>query len=117
MSEHTDELWQDPNRRFEVRRVLGRGGMGIVYEAFDRERDVTVALKMLPHVDAASLYRFKQEFRLLAGISHPNLASLYELHADGDRWFFTMELVDGTDLLSYLRGRSVGALPGSTGDD
>jgi serine/threonine protein kinase len=117
MSESADELWQDPNRRFEVRSVLGRGGMGIVYEAFDREREVTVALKMLPHVDAASLYRFKQEFRLLAGISHPNLASLYELHADGDRWFFTMELVDGTDLLSYLRGRSVGGAPGSSLDD
>jgi serine/threonine protein kinase len=89
--------------RFELRRCLGSGSFGVVYEAFDRERNTPVALK-LPHLGTAQvLYRFKQEFRALADISHPHLATLFELLATEDRWFFTMELVDGIDFLDYLR--------------
>ncbi len=83
--------------------------MGDVYEAYDREREVTVALKTLRHVDARAVARFKREFRALADIEHPNLVSLGELIAEGGQWFFTMELVTGTDFLAYIcdaRGRS-----------
>jgi Cdc6-like AAA superfamily ATPase len=90
--------------RFEVRRRLGQGGMGVVYEAFDRARSTVVALKTLTRFDAQAIYRMKQEFRVLADVSHPNLAQLYELVSSDDRWFFTMELVEGMDFLSYLRG-------------
>ena len=89
--------------RFELKRKIGEGGMGIVYEAFDRERKIPVALKTLSRVSPASLYLFKQEFRLIANISHPNLIPLYELFADSDLWYFTMELLDGTNLLEFVR--------------
>jgi len=93
------------NERFSILRRLGAGGMGIVYEALDRERQTRVALKTLRNVDAASIYRFKVEFRSLAELSHENLLPLYELFCEDDQWFFTMELLeDATDLLSFIRG-------------
>jgi hypothetical protein len=89
--------------RFVVLRLLGEGGMGVVYEALDRERDVRVALKVLPRVDPPALLQFKQEFRSLAAIVHPNLVPLHELISDRDVWFFTMELIHGSDFMSFLR--------------
>ena len=90
--------------RFEIRRRLGAGGMGVVYEAWDRERGALVALKTLATVDAAGIYRLKKEFRSLADTSHPNLVVLHELVSTGDQWFFTMDLLDGVDFLTWVRG-------------
>lgn len=91
------------NERFRIRRRLGSGGMGIVYEAHDRDSDRVVALKALTRTEAAHISRFKNEFRSLADVSHPNLVSLYEFMADGQYWFFTMELVQGINFLEYVR--------------
>ena len=95
--------------RFELRRRLGAGGFGVVYEAYDREHDAIVALKTLQQLGAGALYRFKREFRALADIDHPNLITLYELSAEGEHWFFTMELVEGVDFRSYVLPANHGA--------
>src|SRR5687767_1899066 len=95
------------SERFEIRRRIGAGAMGIVYEAFDRERGMPVALKTMRTPTPGSLARLKQELRALADIAHPNLVSLHELHAHGDTWFFTMELLDGVDLVTYVAGDPV----------
>src|SRR5690349_18686737 len=96
--------------RYELRRKLGEGGMGVVYEAFDRERNAVVAVKTLSRVSPAGIYRLKKEFRALAALRHPNLVTLYDLVSDDARWLFTMELVEGVDLLAHVRG-AAGAGP------
>ncbi len=91
---------------------LGAGGMGVVYEAFDEERNARVALKILPRTDARTLYLFKREFRALADLFHPNLVTLYEFGCEAGHWFFTMERLDGVDFLAYVRPRTPGARDG-----
>jgi serine/threonine protein kinase len=89
--------------RFRIVRRLGSGGMGVVYAAEDRERGEIVALKTLKHTDYETIYRMKREFRALADLSHPNLVALYDLFVDGSSCFFTMELIEGSDLLTYVK--------------
>lgn len=90
------------NTRFQIRRLIGTGSFGVVYEAFDTLRNRVVALKTLSRADGDSIARFKREFRSLAELRHPHLASLYELLVLGEEWALSMELVRGTDLLEHL---------------
>ncbi|HEX3774690.1 MAG TPA: protein kinase [Polyangiaceae bacterium] len=88
--------------RFVLDGRIGEGGMGVVYRARDSETAVPVALKTMAYVEPAALLRFKNEFRALADISHPNVVQLYELVSEGEHWFFTMELLDGVDFLRWV---------------
>jgi serine/threonine protein kinase len=99
--------------RFTLVRRLGAGGMGFVFEAYDQERGELVALKTMRRIDPSALVRFKHEFRTLADISHTNLVNFYELFAVKDRWFFTMELVEGTDFVTYVRSMQQEASSGT----
>lgn len=101
-------------QRFEIVRSVGSGGTGVVYEAFDRERNVRVALKVLKALDAEARLQFKSEFRALQDIRHPNLVSLGELHEEGGQLFFTMELVRGVDFVVHVRVHEQGDEPPST---
>jgi tetratricopeptide (TPR) repeat protein len=98
---------------YRIENQLGSGGMGQVFAARRVAGDDYVALKYLERDSAAMLYRFKQEFRTLAGVTHENLVSLGELVVLPDQaTFFTMELVDGVPFDEYVRGRTpIGELP------
>jgi len=101
--------------RYKVLRRIGEGATGIVYEAFDRQRGAAVAIKRLHELTPGALYRFKQEFRTLADVLHPNLVLLHELSVtEGDGAFIAMELVLGTDFLSYVT-KSKADTDGQTG--
>jgi len=89
--------------RFSLEGVLGSGSSGTVYQAFDKERKQKVALKTLKNVDPVEIYRFKNEFRVLADVSHRNLVKLYDLLFDGKSWFFTMELVQSETFVEHVR--------------
>jgi len=91
--------------RFEQVAFLGRGASGLVFRVRDRRSGAEVALKTLDQRDPEKLYRLKQEFRALSGIRHPNLVKLYELHAAGDEGFFTMELIEGVDFVTWVGAR------------
>jgi serine/threonine-protein kinase len=90
---------------------LGRGAMGVVYRARDPRLDRSVAIKSLPQEladDKDLLARFEREARLMAGLSHPNIATVYGLEHAGTGRFLVMELVEGETLAARL---SRGALP------
>jgi hypothetical protein len=88
--------------RFRVRRFLGRGGMGAVYEAEDTTTGASVALKVLNRVEPQAVKRFKVEFRTLADTVHPRLVRLHELFVENGVWFFTMDCIDGVTLSAHL---------------
>lgn len=89
----------------EIIGPVGDGGMGVVYRARSVERDQIVALKTLRRMDDKAFRRLKQEFRTVADIAHENLIALYELLMEDGVPFLTMELIQGTDFLSYVRGQ------------
>jgi serine/threonine protein kinase len=90
--------------RFELVSVAGRGGMGLVFRAHDRESGRVVALKTLAASEALEVQRFRREARVLRGLSHPGIVRYV---ADGSSetgapWL-AMEWVEGEDLKTRLR--------------
>ena len=104
---------------YRVESVLGRGGMGVVYEATQLSLSRTVALKLLAGdlaEDGAFRDRFRREARLQAAIEHPHIVSVYEAGEFDGGLFIAMRLVRGTDLKRLVRSgelapdRAVGIL-------
>ena len=98
--------WPDlPPDRYTVRALIGRGGMGAVYEAHDRLLDRAVALKVsnAARADSGLDDRLRQEGRVLASLEHPGIVPVHDAGelADG-RWFYVMKLVRGRSLRDHL---------------
>jgi HAMP domain-containing protein/predicted Ser/Thr protein kinase len=93
--------------RYAIEELLGRGGMGVVYRARDRQIDELVAIKVLrPELgalDPVLLERFKQELRLARRITHRNVVRTYDLGEAQGTYYITMELVRGTTLNTFIR--------------
>ncbi|HPA51656.1 MAG TPA: serine/threonine-protein kinase [Thermoanaerobaculia bacterium] len=94
--------------RYEWLEDLGRGGMGVVFKAKDRDLDEVVAIKVLyGHIgdgddDGAILARFKREISLNRKVKHPNVARMYDFGSGGGHPYITMEFVPGQDLQSLI---------------
>jgi serine/threonine protein kinase len=89
-------------------RELGRGGMGVVYQANQEGLDRFVALKMLlpeAQADEEDRLRFKTEMAVVSRLQHPNLIQIYEVGEFEGRPFFSMEFVDGGSLEDKLKGQ------------
>ncbi|MEQ8788710.1 MAG: protein kinase [Pirellulaceae bacterium] len=83
---------------FELLSTLGRGGMGVVYRAWQPSLGRQVALKCLMRSGDKSEERFAGEIRALGQVKHPHLVKIYTSGADGDQWFYAMELLEGATL-------------------
>lgn len=96
--------------RYQLRRELGAGGMGVVYEAFDPQLQRPVAVKVLR--SSLDRERFTREARALAKLSHPNVVAIYDVETVGELAFIAMELVEGATLKAWAseRPRSLGEL-------
>jgi tetratricopeptide (TPR) repeat protein len=97
--------------RYELRGQIGRGGMGVVHLAQDRELERAVAVKFLPY-DLASqaefLQMFRQEARAAAAMNHPNIVHVYDVTVLGGRPCIVMEYVQGQTLRQLVRSASAG---------
>lgn len=92
---------REPRRlaEFELISRIGRGGMGVVYRAFQPSLGRQVAIKRLAHPgNAQSVARFSREIRALGQVDHPHLVKIFCSGTDGEDWFYAMELVEGADL-------------------
>jgi HAMP domain-containing protein len=101
--------------RYDILDVLGSGGMGMVYRAYDRDVGETVAIKALrPEMgalDPTVLERFKQELRLARRITHRNVVRTYDLGELNGVYYITMEYVHGTTVAALIRDAGTLAVP------
>ncbi len=108
----TDAVTRAVGEQFSIERLLGRGGMGVVYLARDRTLDRLVALKVLPldvAADSTARERFLREARTAAHLAHPNIVPVYHADEIDGIAFFAMAYVEGESLADRIRDR--GSLP------
>ena len=90
--------------KYRLDRVLGAGGMGVVWAAFDPDLERPVAIKVLRSLDSVDTLRTRllREARAMARLKHPNVLTVYEVGTDRNRDYIAMELIDGADLDGWL---------------
>ena len=92
--------------RYELRAVLGKGGMGLVYQAFDRLLEEDVAIKVLRtdlSANADAVRRFRGEIKLARKVSHPNVCRIHDYGEEGPLGYISMEILTGQDLQKTLK--------------
>ena len=100
--------------QYQIVKLLGRGGMGCVYEAWDERLRRKVALKvLLPHLtcDEESLARFLREGRAAAAVAHENIVTVYDAGQDGATAYLAMQFLQGVSLHQYITAKGVPPLP------
>ena len=106
------QIGQVLGHRYQLEEEIAQGGMATIWRARDDQLGREVAVKILhPEYgrDAAFVARFRQEATAVAGLSHPNIVSVFDLGTDEAGPYIVMELVDGQDLATILHDR--GAIP------
>jgi tetratricopeptide (TPR) repeat protein/predicted Ser/Thr protein kinase len=95
--------------RYDVRALIGGGGMGHVYECYDRELDRAVALKVLrPELRGSAAIlaeRLIRESRMMAKVTHPSVIAVHDIGREGDFVYIAMALIRGTTLGEFARGK------------
>src|ERR1700687_330522 len=95
--------------KYRIERELGRGGMGVVYQAFDRVVERPVAIKTIVYADVPSaelLDRLKREAKAVGQLEHPNIVSLYDAGETEGLFYLVMQLVHGETLHQRITRRS-----------
>ncbi len=93
--------------KYEIKGLIGRGGMAEVYRALNPDLDRDVAIKLLyPHnLDSEDeILRFRREAQAIAALSHPNIVRVFDFQANENVFFMVMELIDGPTLRTVLKG-------------
>lgn len=95
---------------YQVREVIGKGGMGAVYNAYHASLDRHVAIKVLSarfSADPSFVERFKKEAQIIARLEHPHILPVYDFAFDGNTAYLVMKLVKGTSLTSHITRRGM----------
>lgn len=96
--------------RYKIEKLLGTGGMAVVFRAHDMKQDDTVAIKMLRDDiagDPEALTRFVNESRAVSMLSHPNIVAIRDVSVDTEHKYLVMEYIDGISLRDYMDKRGV----------
>jgi len=92
--------------RYQIIEELGKGGMGRVYKAIDKEVNAKIAIKLIkPEIASHKkiIQRFRNELKIARDISHKNVCRMYDLNKEKGSYYITMEYVSGEDLKSFIR--------------
>ena len=104
------------SERYDVLELIGRGGMGCVYRAFDRLKQCDVAVKVIsPEIlqQRGVKERFVAEAKLACSLSHPNVIRVHDVNIDADRYYLTMELLHGKTLREEIDQQRATRIPWS----
>ncbi len=98
------------DRRYKINKIIGIGGMAVVFEAHDMLMNRTVAVKMFKEEinnDAQSVKRFINESRAVAMLGHPNIVNIYDVSVKDDIKYIVMEYIHGITLKNYMNRKGV----------